>query len=261
MAGPGNQPAIGADYLAMDCRQYREALSARIDGEDTGLEAAAVDAHLTACPGCQAWADQAVAVTRRARLAQAEQVPDLTAPIMAALSGAGGRAAAGRNRRVAAGRSQRVAGSPVGVAGRSRRVAAGRSRHDVGASPAGVAGVARLGLLLVAGAQLCLAVPALLGKDAGASIHIAHEQGSWALAFAVGLLVVAARPARAAGILPLVGALAAGLAFTMALDIWAGRAQAASEAPHGLAFLGLGLLWLLARDAGPHFRGPAARPA
>jgi predicted anti-sigma-YlaC factor YlaD len=128
--------------------------------------------------------------------------------------------------------------------------------------------VARLGLLLVSGAQLMLAVPALLGRDPGASVHIAHEQGSWAMALAVGLLVVALRPARAAAMLPLVAALAAGLALTMTLDIWAGRTQAATEAPHGLAFLGLGLLWLLTRDArygryarAPHTRTGTARPA
>jgi hypothetical protein len=45
-----------------------------------------------------------------------------------------------------------------------------------------------------------------------------------------------------------VWALAAGFAFTMAVDIGAGRTQAAAEAPHGLAFLGLGFLWLLARE-------------
>ena len=106
---------------------------------------------------------------------------------------------------------------------------------------------------MVAALQLCSAVPALLGDDAGASVHIAHEQGSWELALAVGLLVVVWRPVRAAAMLPLVGALAAGLALTMALDIAAGRTQAAAEAPHGLAFLGLGLLWLVAH---PTFGAP-----
>ncbi len=77
--------------------------------------------------------------------------------------------------------------------------------------PGSPVGIARLGLLMVGVAQLCLAVPALLGDDAGASIHIAHEQGSWFLALAVGLLVVAWRPWRAAAILPFVAALVVGL--------------------------------------------------
>ena len=58
--------------------------------------------------------------------------------------------------------------------------------------------------------------------------------------------------------LPVVAALVAGLAFTTAVDIAAGRTVAAAEAPHGLAFLGLGLLWMLTRTA-PATRAMAAR--
>jgi predicted anti-sigma-YlaC factor YlaD len=199
----------------MDCTLYREAISARIDGEDDGLESAAVDAHLAMCPACRNWAEAASLVTRRARVAPADPVPDLTMPILVTLAARGDHPPAARSVR---------SGSPVGVA--------------------------RLGLLLVALAQLCLAVPALLGDDAGAPIHIAHEQGSWLLALAAGLVVVAWHPSRASALLPLVAALAVGLAFTMATDIAAGRTQAAAEAPHGLAFLGLALLWILAHPFG-----------
>ncbi len=197
----------------MDCHAYREAISARIDGEIHDLEARALDAHLATCAGCAAWADAAVAVTRAARMNTAEAVPDLTGAIMA-----------------------RAGGGP-------RR--ASRPTRAWEASPSAVA---RLGLVLVAVAQLFLAVPALLGHDVGASIHVAHEQGSWFLALGVGLLVAALKPRRAAALLPVVWALAAGFAFTMAVDIGAGRTQAAAEAPHGLAFLGLGFLWVLARE-------------
>jgi predicted anti-sigma-YlaC factor YlaD len=95
-------------------------------------------------------------------------------------------------------------------------------------------------------AQLIISIPALGGADAGAPVHIAHEQGSWALALAVGLLVVAWRPSRATGILPLMAALVAGLTITCVLDVTAGRTVAGTEAPHGLAVLGLALLWLVA---------------
>jgi len=108
--------------------------------------------------------------------------------------------------------------------------------------------IARWGLVMVALAQACLAIPALLGSDGGAPIHIAHEQGAWALALAVALLAVAIQPGRAAALVPFVAALAAGLALTMVIDIAAGRTQAAAEAPHGLAFLGFGMLWLLSRQ-------------
>jgi predicted anti-sigma-YlaC factor YlaD len=207
----------------MDCRAYQEAISARIDDEETGLEAEAVESHLRTCHACRSWAEKATAVTRSARVGSAEPVPDLTAPIMAA----------------AAARSRREPNAPSSTSSPTL--------------------VARLGLIMVAGAQLYLAIPALLGHDPGASIHIAHEQGSWALALAVGFLVVVVRPARAAAMLPLVAALTAGLALTMAVDISAGRTQAAAEAPHGLAFLGLGLLWLLSRGIRP--AGALRRPA
>jgi predicted anti-sigma-YlaC factor YlaD len=124
--------------------------------------------------------------------------------------------------------------------------------------------VARLGLVMVAVAQILAAIPELLGSDPGASVHVAHEQGSWAVALAVGLLVVAVRPGRAVALLPVVAALVTGLAITMALDISAGRTQAAAEAPHGLAFLGFGLLWLLSRQAsdagGARRAAPVATP-
>jgi predicted anti-sigma-YlaC factor YlaD len=205
----GNYPDGRDDYLDMDCAFYREAASARIDDELSGLESAALDAHLAACPTCRGWADAATRVTRVARVAPAEVVPDLTGSIMAAL----------------ATRAERPKPKPA---------------------PGSPLGIARLGLLMVGLAQLCLAIPALRGDDAGASIHIAHEQGSWFLALAVGLLVVAWRPWRAAAILPFVAALVVGRGSTMVLDISAGRTQAAAEAPHGLAFLGLGFLWVLA---------------
>lgn len=197
----------------MDCHAWREAISACIDGETHDLEARALDGHLATCAGCAAWADAAMAVTRVARMSAAEPVPDLAGAIVAR------------------------------AGGRPRR--ASRATRSWEASPAAVA---RLGLVLVAVAQLFLAVPALLGHDLGASIHVAHEQGSWFLALGVGLLVAALQPRRAAALLPVVWALAAGFALTMAVDIGAGRTQAAAEAPHGLAFLGLGFLWLLARE-------------
>ena len=69
----------------MQCTAYREAISARLDGEPLGLPARDLDAHLAGCPGCAAWADDAAAVTRRARLAPAPPVPDLTEAVLAAL--------------------------------------------------------------------------------------------------------------------------------------------------------------------------------
>jgi anti-sigma factor RsiW len=51
----------------MDCAQYREVLSARLDGEETAAEREAIDAHLTVCAACRRFADDAAFVTMLAR--------------------------------------------------------------------------------------------------------------------------------------------------------------------------------------------------
>jgi len=66
----------------VNCARFREAVSARLDGEPLGLSAAALDGHLAACPDCAAWAEAAAAVTRRSRL-DVRPVPDLSDEIVA----------------------------------------------------------------------------------------------------------------------------------------------------------------------------------
>jgi predicted anti-sigma-YlaC factor YlaD len=58
------------------CDRFREAVSARLDGEPLGMSAATLDAHLASCPDCAGWADQAARATRLTRL-DARPVPDL----------------------------------------------------------------------------------------------------------------------------------------------------------------------------------------
>ena len=69
----------------MTCDQIREAISARLDGEDPGVLGADVDAHLATCAGCRAFADGAGALHRSVRLAPAPEVPDLTPKVLAAI--------------------------------------------------------------------------------------------------------------------------------------------------------------------------------
>jgi predicted anti-sigma-YlaC factor YlaD len=104
----------------------------------------------------------------------------------------------------------------------------------------------RVGLVMVAVAQLLLAVPGLLfGDDEGAPIHVAHEVGAWDLALAVGFLFAAWRPLRAVGMLPFVGALSAGLLLTAVIDVAHGRQPVLTETTHLLELAGTVLLWLL----------------
>ncbi|MGH3548728.1 MAG: zf-HC2 domain-containing protein, partial [Pseudonocardiaceae bacterium] len=53
----------------MDCTQCREAVSARLDGEETAAERDTVDAHLASCAACRWFGDEAARVTKLARAA------------------------------------------------------------------------------------------------------------------------------------------------------------------------------------------------
>jgi len=105
----------------------------------------------------------------------------------------------------------------------------------------------RWALAMVAVAQLALTVPALVfGGHPGGHVHLAHEVGSWDVALAVGFLVVALRPARAWGMLPLVAAIVACLVFTTVVDVADGNAVHTRVVAHALQVAGLALLWVLA---------------
>jgi predicted anti-sigma-YlaC factor YlaD len=67
----------------MRCVHCREALSARLDGEEAGVAFADVDAHLARCHDCQLFAAELPALHRMARVRPADPVPDLTARIIA----------------------------------------------------------------------------------------------------------------------------------------------------------------------------------
>jgi predicted anti-sigma-YlaC factor YlaD len=68
----------------MTCESCRDALSARLDGEEPGAPEAVVDRHLGGCAACRAWSAQLTAGAGALRLTPVEPVPDLTAPILAA---------------------------------------------------------------------------------------------------------------------------------------------------------------------------------
>ncbi len=65
----------------MRCERFREAASARLDGEPIGLPASALDHHLATCTDCARWLEQATRLTRHARLSSAV-VPDLADRIL-----------------------------------------------------------------------------------------------------------------------------------------------------------------------------------
>ncbi|MGH8860172.1 MAG: zf-HC2 domain-containing protein [Jatrophihabitantaceae bacterium] len=67
----------------MACDRFRDAASARLDGEPIGMSAANLDHHLARCHDCARWVAQATRLTRQARLSVVD-VPDLSAQIVSA---------------------------------------------------------------------------------------------------------------------------------------------------------------------------------
>ncbi|MGH8867012.1 MAG: zf-HC2 domain-containing protein [Actinomycetes bacterium] len=193
----------------MSCSRYRKALSARVDGEDPGLDPEELEEHLVRCAGCRMWEATAAEVTRHARLQDAPVVPDLTDQIVAAV-----RAEAPRPRRVE---------------------------------------LAQAGLAAVAVAQLVLSVPALAGLA-----HASHESAVWEIALAVGLLAAAARPERAATLLPVAAVAVVALVPVVWRDIAAGGTDPVAESGHLLLVAAVVLLVALRRWAGSPGGGTAA---
>lgn len=201
----------------MTCTQIRHALSARLDGEDAGLDEAAMHAHLATCPDCRQYSHDAERVHRVVRLAPAPVIPDRAAGILAAIGA-------------------------DSLAGRAAAVTAADPDTDTRRL---------LSWLLVAIAlvQIGVAIPALLGSDAGLPVHTARHIGSFDVALGVGFLFAAWRPSRLPGLLPVVTALVICLAGSSLLDVVAGNTAAFNETQHVTDVAGLAVMWLLARPA------------
>jgi predicted anti-sigma-YlaC factor YlaD len=208
------------------CDRFREALSARLDGEPPGLPEADLEAHLAGCPACRDWQEAAAEVTRRARLVLAPPVPDVTAAVLAALPA---RADARRRLRWA---------DPV----------------------------LRTALAGVGLGQLVVGLPALVGDGTPMSgpmsgpVHLAHETGAWNVGLAACFLVVAVLPRLAAGALPFLLSFTAVLSWVTVADLGAGHVPAGRVVTHGFLLLGALLVTVLALRARPAWGGPSAVP-
>lgn len=222
--GLGNPGAGSSDQEGMPCYPYREAVSARLDGEPLGMPARDLEDHLGSCPACTDWAARAALATRRARLAPAPAVPDLTGAVLAALPRElPGAAAAARKRLV-----------------------------DT---------ALRFALLAVGVAQAGIAWPVLVtGVGAmSAPAHMARETGAWNLGVAAAFLAVAAAPRLAAGALPFLVSFTALLVPVTLVDLGAGHVHADRAAAH--LFLVAGVLLVAAgafRDRRRRVRSVAA---
>jgi predicted anti-sigma-YlaC factor YlaD len=196
----------------MECDRYREAISARLDGQEMGVREDALAAHLAVCSECRAFGAEAADAQRALRVAPADPVPDLSERILARVGAA---------------------------ASRPRAPARYDERTDV----------LRVTLAVIGLIQLAMSIPALvLGDDAGMSIHMARHLGSFSVALAVALLVVAWRPAKASSLLPVLSVLVLCVVATSVLDVWQGRSTPGAEVGHVPELIGLLVVWLLARS-------------
>lgn len=127
----------------------------------------------------------------------------------------------------------------------AKRVTAAAARRDRDA----VRTALRLGLVGVALGELTFAVPdLLLGHSLGHPDHehIVRHAAAFSIAYAIGLLFVAHRPARARAFVPLTVALAAAMALGTVVDVAAGHVAGIYEAQHLLELAGMVLIWILA---------------
>lgn len=197
----------------MTCMQIHQAISARLDGEDLGLDESTVYSHLAGCADCRAFAHDAEALHRSMRLAPAPPIPDLTTSILTAIG--------------------------------AESTADGTARTEPDTSLA-----LRWILVAIAVAQIAVAIPALvLGNDAGLPVHAARHIGSFDVALGVGFLYAAWKPSRIHGLLPVVVALVLCLLGSSFLDVANGSTRALGEVQHVLDFVGLAVVWLLSRPA------------
>jgi predicted anti-sigma-YlaC factor YlaD len=78
----GTNQAVCPTNPYVRCDRFREAASARLDGEPIGMSLSSLDHHLATCPDCARWVEDATRLTRQARLSTLD-VPDLADAITA----------------------------------------------------------------------------------------------------------------------------------------------------------------------------------
>ncbi|MFU8852281.1 zf-HC2 domain-containing protein [Micromonospora sp. SL1-18] len=210
----------------MGCEQWREVLSAQLDGEETPAERVAAEAHLGECGDCRAWYDRAAAVTRRARLSVTVAGDDLTDVILAALPAPAPR------------RRSRIALTLRAVLGQIGAVQLILGLTQIGRGATGAHAHAAAGAL--------------------ASGHLWHESAAWNVAVGAGFLFVAARRTPPTGLVPMLSAFVGMLVLLSVDDLATGRVETIRLVSHGFLLAGYVLVVALSR---PRLRpgGPAHR--
>jgi predicted anti-sigma-YlaC factor YlaD len=228
----------------MRCEQCREALSARLDGEEPPEPRAAPDAHLQECAECRRWLDAAARLTRLARMSVVTTVPEIGDEVLAAIPEPA--------------IPEPAIPEPAGL-------------RSAGPGPvrARLAGALWVALAVVGGSQLFLglvqmttSLPAthLHGTGPAAnSHHLWTESAAWNMAIGAGFLWTAARRAPASALIPVLTAFVALLTLFTANDLWSGRVEPQHLLSHGLVIAGYLLLMVLTRSTVSGTSPPAGR--
>jgi predicted anti-sigma-YlaC factor YlaD len=207
------------DYPYVGCDEFREALSARLDGEDDPAERAVTDAHLAGCAACRQWWDAAARVTRMVRTSVVTHEVTVSDEVLAAAPGPV------RGRLV---RAVRVALGALGVvqfllgAAQIGGFAAGRHLHTFG-----------------------------VGPD-----HLWHESAAWNVAIGAGFAWIAFSRGPGSGLIPTLTAFVAALSLLTASDVIAGRVDLDRVLSHAFILVGYLLVLVLSRLQ-PARGGPA----
>ena len=204
------------DYPYMGCEECREALSARLDGEDDPKERAVVDAHVASCGACARWVDEAAAVSRLVRMSV---VPDT---------------------------SDRPVLTPQALA-----AALPRSGHrrltQVLRILLGLLGAAQF---LVGMAQVSLMSAGVHDHpDAVSPSHLWHESAAWNIAVGAAFGWIAVRRTRPAGLIPMLSVFVAMLTLVSANDLWLGGVDAQRLLSHGFVIAGYLVILALTRPS------------
>lgn len=203
------------DDRDVGCEGFREALSARLDGEQEPVDPAQVDAHLAGCPACRHWFDQAAKVTRLIRTAPAPAPVDVSESVLAA--------APGRWR------------SRVAVTLRSLLATLGLAQLVLGLVQA---------TALRPEQEVHVHGTTVDGATAG---HLWHESAAWNVAVGAAFLWIASRRGRPVGILPILTVFIAMLALLSAADMVAGRVEPTRLASHLFVLTGYAIVLGLSR--------------
>jgi len=204
---------VASDYGDVGCEGFREALSARLDGEQEPVEPAVVDAHLADCADCRRWFEQAALVTRLIRTAPAPPAVDVTEAVVGAAPGQWrGRLAV----------TLRALLATLGLV----QLVLGLVQATTLRPHAEVHGIT---------------------VDGATADHLWHESAAWNIAVGAAFLWVASRRGRPVGIVPILTVFIGVLTLLSATDIVAGRVAAARLVSHLFVLTGYLIVLALSR--------------